>query len=657
MATQAAHTLSHEWARVCKKLPADQIAKVLNRIAINFAKVPVEVDLRGAACFRPFLEKHVIRVISPSVSIRGSGKLDVKDLLAPLQSRALYLGRSRGMQPKDISLVLNAYAKIYDNSQQSKGYLQKHYVDTRRLMKLYVLQMFPEARRLVGQMNEQDLSLVLNCASKLGVVDDEFLTVANNTLVRHLRAHYGSESDECAKDKSQGQSNLLSQFTPQGMSLVLNCFSKSNVALDEGVLAFIVHKYLPRNLNNFLTHQLVVLMHSFLKLKVPFKDISATLCHLDRVVAAEYDERNTKLLSACLYTFGKYNCMPTEIAKHMNSETSTKTVVGCSELELSNLYYGLGKLNLRCTRFLERLNTAVASIVHRFTPQGISTVYYALSRLDMATYMCKVHNSYLVPSLNDLLLRRFVELVKLNQKTMKSEHRATSNEMGSVEVLPLHLLNVCFSAATCLVPDGRQFGTILVNLVALFHTLHSNKLHSPLVGEINSSSKWTGVRAGQSDAASLKEATDADQYTVEFITKELGTQGMYQLYCICQHIMMYVSGGLWSQRVEVLKLLVQLFDMWDLVSRGRPSSFLYKNNASPHDDGNLTKPLVDPVITTSKIQADVLSVLETHIRHSHVRHEFDSTHETNNSTLKTRPLVVTEAQVTPYVIDILLYSV
>ncbi|KAK1442120.1 hypothetical protein BgAZ_401500 [Babesia gibsoni] len=651
MVTRVVKELSHEWARVCAELPPGAVAKSLNRIALNFAKLPHETDAKSGYCLRTFLEKHVIRVVIPSCNLKGTGRLGFRDVLDPLQRRALLLGSSGNINQKDISLVLNAYAKIYHTSQQFRGTPQKIVTERHRLLRQYVSQILPATVPLVPRMNEQDLSLVLNCASKLGVMNDELLTVANETLVTQLRQHY--KNGYCSKNSSDTQrqvpdkdgitqshtdNNILSQFTPQGVSLVVNCFAKSNVALDEGVLTFIVHHYLPKNLDRFITQQLVVMMHSLLKLKVPLKEVVVPLRHMDRVMAMEFDERKTKLLSASLYTFGKYSYMPSEMASKLDSETRDESVITFSELELCNIYYGLGKLNMRFTGFLDRLNKAVGNMLHKLSPQGLSTTYYALARLDVRDHQ----------ETQEALLSRFEELINSNHNFIESRETCSKDDECSKKILPLHVVNVCFSASTCLVLEGRLFATLLSHLEWPYRYCSTDTLGGGLRWV-----PWLLERKRQT----INDTSKTKCSSSEFISRELGTQGVYQLYCICQHIMMYTQGGLMTQRLAVLQLLKDIFDMWEVISKDKPSTFRHETIKGASVENSQTTTLIDPDVTTSKIQDDVVSVLKKGIVDRQVKSIQPIGRMNKQQSNSKQVLLVKEAPAIPYVIDILLCSV
>ncbi|GIX66220.1 MORN motif repeat containing protein [Babesia caballi] len=657
MAARSARSVCSEWDRFCSSLQPALVSRALNRIALNFARLSHEISLKRDPCVRAFLERHVIRAVAPSFRFEGQGHLALQALIQPLQQRALLLGRSGALQPKDASLVLNAYAKIYQSAQQPPDSAGSPWRDIPRQLRGYVSQMVPVARSLVPRMNEQDLSLVLNCVSKMGVPADELLTVANSTLANHLHAHYRRESST-AGEPQLAEHNLISQLTPQGASLVVNCFAKYTFPLNEAVFNHILHRFIPEHLHRFLPQQLVVLLHGFLRLNVPLRDVRPALNHLDRLVSADGAWSNPKLLSASLYTFGKYNFLPTETARVLN--TATPARLRCSELELGNVYYGLGKLNMRCERFLARLGETLTPMLHQLTPQGLSTVYYALARLEVRERACGEECRYGSVQLPSALLRKFEELVANNQVRATRRHATHTGGMPSTQVLPLHLVNVCFSAATGLVADAGPFTRLLEHLAFSFARYQGMPPAAPT--DAGHSSAPNGHQACYSHAesadsrvtaasGSVQDEASADRRTHDFLTAELGTQGIYQLYCICQHIKDFTPGGLVAQRLEVLTLLRRLFDAWDRISANRPRALI-------SEDPDHAAVLVDPDITTSKIQTSVFSFLKAmHIPATDGKDQTRVSAPSTDASRVSQTLVVEESHAPPYVIDILLHSV
>ncbi|ORM39742.1 uncharacterized protein BXIN_0125 [Babesia sp. Xinjiang] len=635
MVASKTRALCNEWALFSASLSPDHLSRALNRIALNFWRLPQEVDLRRDHCLKGFLEKHVIRTIFPKVKLNNEGQLGIEALLQPLQQRALLLGKSGALRPKDASLVLNAYAKIYQTVNQSHAMSSHQWKGVPRLLRHYATEIIPTARSLVSDMNEQDLSLVLNCMSKMGIQADELLKVASRELVRHLRGHFGQETygHKASHVLPKAKYNLFSQLTPQGASLIVNSFAKSNVALDESVIGHILHRFLPENLERFLPQQLAMLLHGFMKFNVPKRDVHTSLCHLDQLVASEFAGTNAKLLSASMYTFGKYNFLPLALARKLDGITQSKPM-RCSELEISNIYYGLGRLNLRCERFLAKLGQSLSAILHDLSPQGLSTACYALARLEVDD------------ALYSTVLRQFDKIVKRSKDSINCNRISNSLATANNQVLPLHLVNVCFSATTAMIVDQNIFASMLDHLYLCFR-----KYQGTSEGGIRGSSDGhADASSGLGSLPADGNAMVADRRTCDFINTELGTQGIYQLYCICQHIAVFAHGGLRAQNLNVLQLLEHLFDTWDKISRDR-----HVTGILDYTDGSVS--LVDPDITTSRIQTAVFDLLKTMIPACGVAEHAPSSDTAVNGTQQKHTMIVAESQATPYVIDILLYSV
>ncbi|GFE53682.1 hypothetical protein BaOVIS_010860 [Babesia ovis] len=656
MIARNARSLCSEWAIYSSSLHPEPLSKALNRIALNFWRLPRETDLQRDHCLKSFLDRHVIRSVFPNLKLSNGGQLALEAVLQPLQDRALFFGNSDSLRPKDVSLILNAYAKIYQTIRQSRELSAYNSKGVPKLLRRYALELIPTARSLVAEMNEQDLSLVLNSMSKLGITADELLLTANNTLMSHLREHYKHESRSRFGMPPKAECNLISQMTPQGASLIINCFAKSNVPLDEGVLKHIVNRFLPANLENFLPQQLVTLLHGFMKLNVKQRDVLVALKHLDKLAASECEESNAKMLSASLYTFGKYNHFPVALASNLAIVGRHQPLV-CSELELSNMYYGIGKLNIRCEAFLEKLNERLLAILDDLTPQGLSTAYYALSRLEVRYTTPDGGLESNRSAANSALLYRFMELVRLNKDCGLRGIRRNSMDTLSTQLLPLHLVNVSFSAATSLVVDNKLFGSLLDHLEVCFRGYrgvindHKTKQHGTSSHKVGSdvlrSRHTTEMVATTTEVPPLESDSTL---ALEFIQKQLGTQGIYQLYCICQHIIGFTADGLRAQRFNVLMLLLHLFDAWERVSRDRFTG-TFVDYQDDHDA------LVDPDITTSRIQSDVFSVLKTMLSSSGAVAQAPTFGVAVKSGQEKETMIVEESQAAPYVIDILLYSV
>ncbi|CDR95868.1 hypothetical protein, conserved [Babesia bigemina] len=658
MGSRAARSLSNEWSGFCATFTSAQLSKVLNRIALNFGRLSQSTNFRREQCLKSFLEDHVLRSLSPTLRLEGQGQLGFEAVLQPLHQRVLLLGRSGSLRSKDASLVLNAYAKVYQCTSQPQATSKAQWDIVSRKLRWCAEQLLPVARRLVTDMNEQDLSLVLNCVSKLGLSADDLLNAANDALANNLVAHYRAES-QSGNDPGAPETgrNVISQLTPQGASLVVNSFAKSDVALNDAVLNHIVHRFLPSHLEQFLPQQLAVLLHGFLKYSVPAKDLYGALKHLDRSMSIAPVESNPKLLSSALYTFGKYNYLPAELVRQMETVKGGKPL-RLSELELSNICYGMGKLRIRCEPFLEKLTVAMSRVLRELTPQGLSTVYYALSRLDIRDTTRGITRNSTRDSVQTAIIRRFEELVELDRK---SARYAYVNRNISQQVLPLHIANVCFSAATSLIVDGGLFARLLRHLTLCFTRLHvtphsyaRNFNAAPGNGgyiEHGTQGVAFDAFALTGESANIDVAATTDDRACTFLTTALGTQGTYQLFCICQHIAGYAAGGLSALGLEELKLLAELFSAWERISRDKPSAFL-------SEDPCRSVVLVDPDITTSKIQSGVFAVLKAMLSRSPETREgrHDSGLDDQCSDGK-ETIVVAESHATPYAIDILLYRV
>ncbi|EDO06837.1 uncharacterized protein BBOV_IV004760 [Babesia bovis T2Bo] len=611
MIPSSSRSLCSDLKSLSLSLKPDQLSKAFNRLALNFWRVPREVDFRHGQCIRHFFEKHVLRSVSSRSSLNVTGQLDLHIILQYFQDRAIALGNADALGPKDISLIFNAYAKIYQNVQQLRGLSVYNTNGLLKVLRQYVTDLIPLARPLVFNMNEQDLSLVLNSISKINVPGDLLLETANEALVSHLREYY--EHDQPVRNVygrlPKFGYNLISELTPQGASLIINCFAKSNISLDRGVINHIVNRFLPSNLEQFSSQQLVTILHGFMKLDVKSSDVRSSLVALDSILATACTEDNMKLLSASLYTFGKYNHFPKASSGKLDLVGNSRPIQ-CTELELSNIYYGLGKLNLRCESFLERLNICLLDMLHDLTPQGVSTIYHALSRLGFRDSGVV---SGLEHSVESRLLSRFLEMVSLLRPS------GVRSDFIQSQILPLHLVNISLSAATNLILDNRIFSLLLDSL-------------AQLVGQSMVSSKISKETSGHSGSHAELPTRDASvSRSVDFIHSDLGTQGVYQLYCICQHIMWYASPGLLSHRISTLKTLVHMFTAWESLYRNGSIDRLHGYNDS-------LESLVDPDVTPSRIQADVVGVLKCILPSSGT-------------------LVVEESPAIPYTIDILLYSV
>ncbi|KAK2197246.1 hypothetical protein BdWA1_000245 [Babesia duncani] len=521
-----------QWSKICSEYSTSEVIKTLNRLAQTVSRGTKNAEIKFDSW------KNSGQGTSPG----QDGGMSNSKYIQPLHKRLISLNRNGSTSPKDVSLAMNAYAKMYQ-CMQGEIKLQ---------LKQYIKELFPKAQSFMPLMNEQDFSLVLNAMSKLNMFDEQLLMHANHVLETNL-------NDVSKLTKGN---NLISQLTPQSVALILNAFAKANVKMNEQVLTFMIKDYVMENINSFLVKHLVILLHACNKMDVQVSMVLPILDHLDSVL--ERDKVYTlQLVSTALYTFAKYNIVPRKFLQGLNDGFTSVFFKNATEVQLTNIYHAFAKLNIRNQVIISQLNEAAKPLLSSMTMQGLSIIYYTLSRLDY---------KHEAPELNVTLLKKILERLQL------SKILATTGQL-----LPIHMINICFGLCINLSNRIKLFQIFLNQLRSLhdFYTRYQQLRNDNL----------------------LKNYPDKRR---NVLLELIGTQGIYQLHVIILEIIK--KHRLDHFNLDLIRYFHCLFEDWNAIvdSKGLGSKSLDSNAFWEH--------LVEPNIKTSQIHKQVQCTLEEMVK-------------------------------------------
>ncbi|UKJ87784.1 hypothetical protein MACJ_000224 [Theileria orientalis] len=641
-------TLAVEWASVCKNLTSQQAVRMLHR----FTRALVDHLKRGNrisddSC-HIFLERRVAYDVLNGRKISNSNSLSLYKSLELLHGKIMDLNAKSMLEPKHVSLSLNSYAKFYDNL-TSNNRLYKFNLITTKHINNYASQLLKIATKNVDYMNEQDLSLVLNCISKMNIKNHEFLNTSNELLNRSLEefTRLGLNFEE-----ESYSDNLIKNMTPQGLALLLNCYSKSDVELNRSLITFFVEKYIPKMKEMFSINHLIMSLHGFLKYNVQLMKLLSSLKTADKMLSGSSEHYTMKLISFALYTLSKYNFYPSLSINSMIEYVNSTSLSQASEVEMCNVYYALGKLNVRDLETLDHMNRSVASKLKRFTPHAIVGIYHSLSRLDYKQMLAQ-------PLITQGLSEQGTGRANLNRRTKgestggaepqtmeekftgefikffrdKSMLASAFNSNVNLTLLPIQLINFTFSCAINYNMEPWIYNFMLNKLICIIEKCP---------GENEAYNRSTNILMSYREEL----ASEDDHY--KFLSKYVGIRGIYQINCILQHVLYYVEGGLEPLDYEVLSSLNTLLDSFRFVSDGNNKYILEDDIIeSERDQEEYSEDRTLPV--TSRIHGNVYSVLEKVLRKGD---QEESPLELDELKL----FIYKEHEVVPYVIDIVIFK-
>nr|PVC52293.1 hypothetical protein MACL_00000896 [Theileria orientalis] len=617
-------TLAVEWASVCRNLTSQQAVRVLHKFTTSLVDHLKKGNTISDDSCHIFLERRVAHELLKGRKLSNSNNLSLYKSLELIHGKIMDLDARSMLDPKHVSLSLNSYAKFYD-SLNSSNRLYKFNLITTKHINNYVSQLLRIATKKVDYMNEQDLSLVLNCISKMNIKNHEFLSTSNDLLNRSLEEYtrLGLSLEE-----ENGSDNLIKSMTPQGLALLLNCYSKNGVELNRNVLNFFVENYIPKMKDRFSINHLIMSLHAFLKYNVPVLNLLSSLKTADKMLSGGQEHYTMKLISFALYTLSKYNFYPSLSIDGMIEYVNGASLSQASEVEMCNVYYALGKLNVRDLETLDHMNRSVASKLRRFTPHAIVGIYHSLSRLDYKQMLAQPPLTKSPLTLEDKFTGGFV-------KFFRDKSRLTSafNSNVNLTLLPIQLINFTFSCAINYNMDPWIYNFMLNKLICIIEKTPGEKEKYGRSGNI---------------LMTYREelATEDDHY--KFLSKYVGIRGMYQINCILQHVQYYVEGGLEALDYEVLSSLNTLLDRFRFVSDGNNKYVLEDQIVeSEGDEEERAEERTLPV--TSRIHGNVYTVLEKVLRRGG---QEESPLELDESKL----FIYKEHEVVPYVVDIVIFK-
>ncbi|UKK00194.1 hypothetical protein MACK_000264 [Theileria orientalis] len=641
--------LAVEWSSVCKNLTSQQAVRLLHR----FTTALVDHLKRGNrisddSC-HIFLERRVAHDVLNGRKISNSNNLSLYKSLELLHGKIIDLSAKSMLEPKHVSLSLNSYAKFYDNL-TSNLRLYKFNLITSKQINNYVSQLLKIATKHVDYMNEQDLSLVLNCISKMNIKNHEFLNTSSELLNRSLEEfnRLGLNLEE--EDDSD---NLIKTMTPQGLALLLNCYSKSDVELNRSLIKFFVENYIPKMKEKFSINHLIMSLHGFLKYNVHLVKLLSSLKTADKMLSESCEHYTMKLISFALYTLSKYNFYPSLSINSMIEYVSGTSLSEASEVEMCNVYYALGKLNVRDLECLEHMNRSVAYKLKRFTPHAIVGIYHSLSRLDHKQMLAQPEFTKKVSeegkgqeivkrwtkgesteseeqqTLEDKFTGEFIKFFK-----DKSMLTSAFNSNVNLTLLPIQLINFTFSCAINYNMDPWIYNFMLNKLICIIEKCPGEKEMYKKSGNI---------------LMSYREELASEDDHYKFLSKYVGIRGIYQINCILQHVLYYVEGGLQALDYELLSSLNTLLDRFRFVSDGNNKYILEDEIIeSEIDEEEYAEDRVLPV--TSRIHGNVHSLLEKVLRRG------DEDDESPSELGDSKLFIYKEHEVVPYVIDIVIFK-
>ncbi|EAN33515.2 hypothetical protein TpMuguga_01g00271 [Theileria parva strain Muguga] len=625
-----ASNVALEWSNICKELTSQQAVRLLHRFTSGLINLPPRIERISSDSCSGFLEKRVAYDFLEGKKLLNSNNLSFSKSLDILQHKIIDLNDKSLLKPKDVSLSLNSYAKFYQNLHSNRSYNHLYNLIPTDNIKRYVSQLLSIANKNIQHMNEQDLSLVLNCISKINVNHDAFLKSSNKLLYNSLQEFY--RKGLTLEDDSSSD-NLMKNITPQGVSLLLNCFSKSNIELDPSVLDFFVDEYVGKLVEKFQINQLIVTLNSFLKFKIPLTRVFKAVKTADIMLKESEKEYNMKLISTSLYTFAKYNYQPIYCFRNIVSYLDRVNLKHSSELELGNIYYAFGKLNYRNTKLIDKMNENVYENLKTFTPHGVVGIYHSLSKLD---YKSKLFSQN--EKLQNMENRFISEFLKFFKDDLSLA--GVNNSNFNIPVVPLHNINFCFSCSINNIVDHKIYSLLLRKLTCMIE----NEPSSPIfkIGNI---------------VLNYREELTNDHDQFKFLSKYIGIQGIYQLYCILQHVLNYVERGLESIEYSVLASINSLMDHFNILSTGKRRKFFTEDLIFEPNKVEDDVKLDETTHLTSKIHEDVYSVLE---KIAHERNEDNNQPglDGNESSglANDKSILYKEHEALPYTIDIVLFK-
>uniref|UniRef100_A0A3B0MQ22 Uncharacterized protein n=1 Tax=Theileria annulata TaxID=5874 RepID=A0A3B0MQ22_THEAN len=625
-----ASSVALEWSSICKELTSQQAVRLLHRFTSGLINLPPNVEKFSSDFCSGFLEKRVAYDFLEGKKLLNTNNLSFPKSLDILQNKIIELNDKSLLKPKDVSLSLNSYSKFYQNLHSSRTYSHLYKLIPTDNIKRYVSQLMKIANKNIEHMNEQDLSLVLNCISKINVNHDEFLKSSNKLLHNSLKEFY--RKGLTLEDDSNSD-NLMKNMTPQGVSLLLNCFSKSNIELDANVLDFFVDEYVTKLVEKFQINQLIVTINAFLKFKIPLSRVFKAVKTADRMLKESQKEYTMKLISTSLYTFAKYNYQPVYCFQNVVSYLNRIDLKHSSELELGNIYYAFGKLNFRNTKLIDKMNENVYQNLKTFTPHGVVGIYHSLSKLDYKSKLLKENEKS--KNIETKFISEFLKFFKDDLP-----FAGVNNSNFNIPVVPLHNINFCFSCAINNILDPKIYSFLLRKLTYMIENDPSGPIFK--IGNI---------------VLNYREELANDQDEFKFLSKYIGIQGIYQLYCILQHILNYVAKGLESIEYSVLASINSLMDHFNIISTGKRRKFLAEDLIFEPSKAEDDVKLDETTHVTSKIHQDVYSVLEKIIKKQ--TEDIDKSEVDRNGFLSqenVKSLLYKEHEAFPYTIDIVLFK-
>lgn len=223
-----------------------------------------------------------------------------------LHKKLLVRELAGGTSIKHLVITLNSYTRL---KSLFPGHINQIYVMSQELVESLATTLTYNAQPLVN-INEQDVSLLLNGMSKLNIRHKIVLKLLENLLLRQL----------------ENKTLFVETFSPQGISLVLNAFQKFDWT-SSPYLLMAISQFALKIIKKFTLTQLSVTCHALWKLQLSDVYIKPLLKHLDKTLATNDDEIDLKILSISLYTFGKLEYFP-ELSKDIITRGLAKE---CSE--------------------------------------------------------------------------------------------------------------------------------------------------------------------------------------------------------------------------------------------------------------------------------------------------------------------------------------
>ncbi|AFZ80327.1 hypothetical protein BEWA_031800 [Theileria equi strain WA] len=586
-----------KWKELCELLGKDDAIKVLRVFSSKWAVLLKDLDNFSLP---RFLEDDIANKVPSVLGKKDIPRIGLFDTMDVLCNRLHFV--SPTFDRISISLVMNAYSRIYADTKHAMKTSKINTSGREEEVKRSAMRIIPKAIDLMPRMNEQDLSLFLNAVTKLEIQHNGIMRQTNELLYNDLRDYYKG---------TDGNDNLIRNMNPQGIALILNCFSRSDINFDVQVMNYVINQYLPQNHEKFETRHLAIVLHSSLRMNFMFRNVWKVIVATDERLSKQPSDYSIKLLSTLLYTFSKYKYFPSlslpEILKFLHKNNYTKN----TELEISNLYYALGKLNVRDMQLLNKMNENIWRKLDKLTAQAVVNIYNSLSRLD-----------YFKPGDHNYNLRSEHPLHKLLLSTFLGYFDGDVPEIYvQKSVLPRHILNMLFCTMINYILDPNLYNFLLGKLAI-----------TRIIGDGSSSLK--DMDTNEKDLNTL------------LVRENIGIRGIYQLYCISHYINLYFTNGLQTLSLDALSIV------YDLIDQNTDKLNIKDNlNEGPTHLTINSNDTDEPIVITSKIHFSVYRTLENLISKGYLRSS-----GAKNANLA-KPLLYREYEVTPYVIDIFLHTI